>query len=149
MAEKLKGKVAVVTGAGSPVGIGKEVALAMAAEGASVVVNDVGRDPDGTSGADRVVEEIKKANGTAVANYDSVATLSGGENIIKTAISNFGRIDILVNCAGNIKHMPIAEMTEDDWDSVIDVHLKGHFGCTKAAIAEMVKQESGGRSRKL
>ncbi|UCG67669.1 MAG: SDR family NAD(P)-dependent oxidoreductase, partial [Deltaproteobacteria bacterium] len=126
MAQRLKGKSAVVTGGGSPVGIGRSVALALATEGAQVVVNDTGRDPDGTSRADKVVEEITKAGGTAVANYDSVATMVGGENIIKTAISNFGRIDILVNCAANYKRVQEAfEMTENDWDSIIDVHLKG------------------------
>jgi len=143
MAQKLAGKVAVVTGAGSEVGIGREVAFAMAAEGASVVVNDIGKDPDGTRAADKVVNEIKKAKGTAVANYDSVTTMEGGENIIKTATSNFGRIDILVNCAGNFKFQRIVEMTEGDWDSIMDVHLKGHFSCSKAAVLEMIKQKSG------
>ena len=99
MADKLAGKVAVVTGAGSEVGIGKEVAKAMAAEGAKVVVNDIVKDPDGTVGADRVAKEIKDAGGTAVANYDSVASMKGGVSIIKTAIDSFGRVDILVNTA--------------------------------------------------
>jgi NAD(P)-dependent dehydrogenase (short-subunit alcohol dehydrogenase family) len=144
MSNRLTGKVAAVTGAGGPVGVGREVALAFAAEGASVVVNDVFRDPDGTYGADRVVEEIRKAKGTAVANYDSVATMSGGENITKTAIGNFGRIDILVNCAGNFKSIgSLAEWTEDDYDAIMDVHMKGHFSCIKAAAAEMIKQKSG------
>ena len=143
MAQKLQGKIAVVTGAGSRVGVGKEVALALAAEGAKVVVNDIGKDPDGSWGADRVVKEIIKSKGTAVANYDSVTTMLGGENIIKTAISNFGRIDILVNAAGNVKNVPFVEMTENDWDSVISVHLKGHFSCVKAAVPEMMKQKSG------
>ncbi|UCG65507.1 MAG: SDR family NAD(P)-dependent oxidoreductase [Deltaproteobacteria bacterium] len=141
MAQRLRGKSAVVTGSGS--GIGRAVALALATEGAKVVVNDIGRDPDGTSKADKVVEEITKANGTAVASYDSVTTMLGGENIIKTAISNFGRIDILVNCAGNAMRTPFVEMTEDEWDSVMEVHLKGHFACTKAAVREMVQQKSG------
>ena len=141
MAQELKGKVAVVTGGGGD--IGKGIALALAAEGAKVVVNDVSRDPDGNSAADKAVEEIKKAGGTAAANYDSVATMQGGENIVKTATSNFGRIDILVNCAGNFKVVKSVEMTEEDWDSIIDVHLKGHFSCTKAAALEMMKQKSG------
>jgi len=143
MAQKLTGKSAVVTGAGSTSGIGRAVALALAAEGAKVVVNDVWKDPDGTWGADRVVKEIKKANGIAVASYDSVTTLSGGEKIIKTAITNFGRIDILVNCAGNLSGGSLATMTDDDWDSVMLVHLKGHLSCCKAAIPEMIKQKSG------
>lgn len=141
MAQRLRGKSAVVTGGGS--GIGRAVALALATEGAKVVVNDIGRDPDGTSGADKVVEEITNASGTAVANYDSVATMVGGENSIKTATSNFGRIDILVNCAGIIRRGPTVEMTENDWDSVMGVHLKGHFSCTKAAVKEMIQQKSG------
>jgi NAD(P)-dependent dehydrogenase (short-subunit alcohol dehydrogenase family) len=98
MLELLKDKRAIITGASS--GIGRAVALALASEGAKVVINDIGRDPDGASVADKAVEEVMKSNGTAVANYDSVVTMSGGQNIIKTAISNFGRIDILINCAG-------------------------------------------------
>jgi NAD(P)-dependent dehydrogenase (short-subunit alcohol dehydrogenase family) len=143
MAGKLAGKSAVVTGAGSKVGIGKEVALAMAAEGARVVANDIARDPDGAWAADRVVSEIKSAGGTAVASYDSVTTMTGGANIINTAVSNFGRIDILVNCAGNVIFAPITEITEQQWDAVINVHLKGHFSCIKAAVPEMIKQKSG------
>jgi len=143
MAQKLKGKSAVVTGSGSPVGVGRAVALALAAEGARVVVNDIGRDRDGSSGADRVVTEIKKAGGTAVANYDSVTTMQGGANIIKTAVDSFGRIDILVNCAGNVRQETLLEVNEEQWDSVINVHLKGHFSCCKAAAQEMSKQKSG------
>ncbi|OGO43275.1 MAG: hypothetical protein A2Z05_05020 [Chloroflexi bacterium RBG_16_60_22] len=141
MAQRLKGKSAVVTGSGD--GIGRGVALALAAEGAGVVINDIGRDASGKSAADRVAAEIKKAGGAAVANYDSVATMQGGENIIKTAVSNFGRIDILVNCAGNFKAVTTVEVTEDIWDSIIAVHLKGHFSCSKAAVKEMIKQKSG------
>jgi len=83
------------------VALAKQLALALAAEGAKVVVNDIGRDPHGMSIADKTVEKVIKAGGIAVANFDNVSTMSGGENIIKTAISNFGRIDILVNCAAN------------------------------------------------
>jgi NAD(P)-dependent dehydrogenase (short-subunit alcohol dehydrogenase family) len=143
MTQKLKGKSAVVTGAGNPVGIGRAVAIALAAEGARVVVNDIGRDSNGRSAADTVVEEIVKAKGKAVANYDSVATMQGGENIIKTAMSNFGRIDILVNCAGNFFPKRIFETTEEEWDSIMAVHLKGHFSCTRAAVLEMITQKSG------
>jgi NAD(P)-dependent dehydrogenase (short-subunit alcohol dehydrogenase family) len=143
MGQKLKGKSAVVTGSGNPVGIGRAVALALAAEGAKVVVNDIGIDKDGKKAADRVVAEIIKAKGVAVANYDSVATVQGGENIIRTALTNFGKIDILVNCAGNFIPRRFADTTEQEWDSIISVHVKGHFSCIKAAIKEMIKQKSG------
>jgi NAD(P)-dependent dehydrogenase (short-subunit alcohol dehydrogenase family) len=143
MAQKLVGKSAVVTGGGNPVGIGRAVAIALAAEGAKVVVNDIGKDKAGKSAADNVVAEIVKAKGTAVANYDSVATMKGGENIIKTAVSSFGKIDILVNCAGNFFPKHIYETTEEEWDAIMAVHLKGHFSCTKAAVLEMKKQRSG------
>ena len=141
MTQKLNGKSAVVTGSGS--GIGKEVALALSAEGAKVVVNDLGKDATGNSLADKVVDEIKKAGGVAVANYDSVATMAGGENIIKTATSNFGNIDILVNCAGFARNAGILDVTEKVWDDIIAVHLKGHFACTQPAVREMIKQKSG------
>jgi 3-oxoacyl-[acyl-carrier protein] reductase len=138
MAKKLEGKSAVVTGSGSPVGIGRAVAIALAAEGASVVVNDIGRDR-----ADKVVAEIIKAKGKAVANYESVATVPGGESIIKTALNSFGKIDILVNCAGNFLPRRFADTTEQEWDSIMSVHIKGHFSCTKAAVPAMIKQKSG------
>jgi NAD(P)-dependent dehydrogenase (short-subunit alcohol dehydrogenase family) len=143
MAGRLVGKGAVVTGAGGERGMGRAIAIALAAEGAKVVVNDFGRDKDGNPAADRVVKDIKKAGGTAVANYDSVASVPGGKNIIKTAIDNFGRIDILVNCAGNICPVPFEEMTEEQWDSIINVHIKGHFACTQAAARYMMTQKSG------
>jgi NAD(P)-dependent dehydrogenase (short-subunit alcohol dehydrogenase family) len=145
MAQKLAGKVAVVTGAGAKVGIGKEVALAMAAEGAKVVVNDISVNKDGTRGADKVVALITKAKGRAVPNYDSITSMRGASNIIKTAIKNFGHIDILVNTAGNFLTKPITELTEADWNSIMDVHLKGSFACTQAAVKEMLKQKNGGR----
>lgn len=143
MARKLEGKVAVITGAGG--GIGGEIAKDMAAEGAKIVVNDFGKDADGGNAADKVVMQIQKTKGTAVANYDSVATMTGGANIIKTAISNFGRIDILVNTAGAGKAGKFSDVLEKDWDLTLNVHLKGHFSCSKAAVEEMIKQKSGGR----
>jgi NAD(P)-dependent dehydrogenase (short-subunit alcohol dehydrogenase family) len=145
MTGKLTGKVAMVTGAGSISGIGEEASLAMAAEGAKVVVNDIVKDRDGSWGADRVVRQIRNAGGAAVASYDSVASMKGGRNIVRTAISNFGRVDILVNAAGNFMMAPTVEFTEEDWDAILNVHLKGIFATTREAMKEMLKQKSGGR----
>jgi NAD(P)-dependent dehydrogenase (short-subunit alcohol dehydrogenase family) len=141
MTDKLKNMSAVVTGSGG--GIGREVALALAKEGAQVVINDIGKNADGTYVADSVVKEIKNFGGTAVANRDSVNTMASGENIIRTAINSFGRIDILVNCAGFSRNALCTEQSEKDWDDLIAVHLKGHFACTQPAIKEMIKQRSG------
>ncbi len=141
----LEGKVAVITGAGR--GIGRGIALMMAEMGAKVVVNDPGVNPDGTGHdngpADQVVAEIRAAGGTAVANYDSVATTQGGEAIIQTALDNFGRIDILVNNAGILRDRMIFNMTEEEWDEVIAVHLKGHFNTIKPASVLMRQQRYG------
>jgi NAD(P)-dependent dehydrogenase (short-subunit alcohol dehydrogenase family) len=136
MTQKLAGKVAVVTGGGN--GIGKATALGLAAEGAKVVINDISK-----NAADLVVDEIKKAGGQAIANSDSVSTVAGGENIIQAAVKNFGRIDILVNCAGNFIAKPITELSEAEFDSIINVHLKGHFNTCKPAVKEMLKQKTG------
>jgi NAD(P)-dependent dehydrogenase (short-subunit alcohol dehydrogenase family) len=141
MTDKLKGKTAVITGAGG--GIGRAVALAMAAEGARVVVNDLGCNAAGVKAADAVVNEVRRSHGSAVASYDSVATMSGGENIVDAALQNFGSIDILVNCAGNFIAKPTVEMTESEWDSILNVHVKGHFSCVKAALPSLLKQKSG------
>jgi NAD(P)-dependent dehydrogenase (short-subunit alcohol dehydrogenase family) len=143
--KKLLDKVAVVTGAGSEVGIGKEVALALAAEGAKVVVNDISTGKDGIRGADKVVAIITGAGGTAVPNYDSITTMQGAGNVIQAAIRNFGRIDILVNTAANWVCKPVTETSEAEWDFIMSVQLKGLFGCTQAALKEMVKQKKGGR----
>lgn len=140
----LKGKVAVVTGSGR--GIGRATALLMAEHGAKVVVNDIGRDRHGYGSggvADEVVAEIKAKGGEAVANHDSVATMQGGENIIATAINSFGRIDILVNNAGILRDRMIFNMSEEEWDGVIDTHLKGCFTTTRAASPYMRQQKSG------
>ena len=142
---QLEGKIAVITGAGR--GIGRGIALMMAEEGAKVVVNDPGVGPDGVGTddgpADQVVAEIKAAGGTAVANHDTVATAEGGEGIVKSAVDAFGRIDILVNNAGILRDRMIFNMSEEEWDAVIAVHLKGHFNTTKPAATLMRQQRYG------
>jgi NAD(P)-dependent dehydrogenase (short-subunit alcohol dehydrogenase family) len=143
MDQILAGKVAVVTGGGG--GIGGATAVDLAKEGAKVVVNDIGKETDGSNSADNVVKMIEKAGGSAVANYDSVETMAGGANIIQAAVKNFGRIDILINTAGYGKSGAVIEESEETWDSVVRVHLKGHFSCSKAAAVYMIKQKSGGR----
>ena len=146
MAERLAGKVAIVTGAGR--GIGRGEALALASEGAKVVVNDLGGGVDGsgasTSPAEEVVGEIKKLGGEAAANYDSVATQQGGQNIIKIAIDAFGKVDILVNNAGILRDRMLFNMTEEDWDTVLKVHLYGHFH-TIRAVSPLFRQQRYGR----
>ncbi|MBL7166299.1 MAG: SDR family oxidoreductase [Dehalococcoidales bacterium] len=145
MGDRLKGKVAIVTGAGG--GIGRGHALALASEGAKVVVNDLGGAVDGSgsssSAASKVVEEIKAAGGEAAANFDSVTTVEGGENIIKTAIDAFGKLDILVNNAGILRDRMVFNMSPEEWDSVIKVHLYGHFNTTRPACVLFRQQRSG------
>jgi len=141
----LEGKVAAVTGAGR--GIGRGISILFAELGASVVVNDPGVNPDGSGHddgpADQVVAEITKMGLTAAPNYDTVATAEGGENIVKTALDKFGRLDILVNNAGILRDRMIFNMSEQEWDDVIAVHLKGHFNCTKPASILMRQQRYG------
>lgn len=141
----LEGRVAVVTGAGR--GIGRGVAIALAEAGASVVVNDYGvdihgRDPN-LGPAGEVVETIRSAGGKAVANGDSVSDWNGAKSIIDTAIREFGRIDILVTCAGILRDRMIFNMSEDDFDSVLSVHLKGTFNCLRHACVPMREQGYG------
>lgn len=142
----LDGKVAVVTGAGG--GIGREHALALAREGAQLVVNDLGGARDGSGGgsamAEAVVEEIRGAGGEAVANHDSVATVEGGRNVLKTAIDAYGRVDVLVNNAGILRDKTLAKMTEDMWDAVIAVHLKGTYCVTQPVFNHMKERGNGG-----
>jgi NAD(P)-dependent dehydrogenase (short-subunit alcohol dehydrogenase family) len=146
MTGELQDKVAVITGAGR--GIGRGIAMLFAEEGAKVVVNDPGVNPDGTGTdggpADSVVEEITSAGGAAVANYDSVAEATGGENMVKQAVDTYGRIDVLVNNAGILRDRMIFNMTEEEWDAVIAVHLKGHFNTIKPA-SQLMRQQRYGR----
>ena len=143
----LDGKVALVTGAGG--GLGREHALALAREGAKVVVNDLGgaRDGSGTgahSMADQVVAEIKAAGGTAVAQYDSVATVEGGERIVKAVLDAFGKLDICVNNAGILRDKSLVNTTEDLFDIVVQVHLKGTYCVSRPAFAHMKERGQGG-----
>jgi NAD(P)-dependent dehydrogenase (short-subunit alcohol dehydrogenase family) len=141
----LEGKVAVITGSGR--GIGRGMALLFAKEGAKVVVVDPGVNVDGTGTdagpADQVVDEIRSAGGEAAPCYESVTTVEGGEKIIQTALDSFGRLDILVNNAGILRDRMIFNMTEEEWDAVIAVHLKGHFCCTKPASIVFRQQRFG------
>ena len=131
------GKVAIVTGAGR--GIGRSHALLLASEGAAVVVNDLGGSAGGEGNdatpAQQVVDEITIKGGRAVANYDSVSSWTGAEALIQQAVNEFGRLDVLVNNAGILRDKMSFNMDEDEWDAVIDVHLKGHFAPSRFAAA--------------
>ena len=139
-------KVALITGAGG--GLGKTYALLLGQRGAKVVVNDLGGKSDGTgaghSMADQVVEEIKKAGGEAVANYDSVSTPEGGEGIIQSALNAFGRVDVVVNNAGILRDKTFLKLTPDELGIVLDVHLKGAFYVSQPAFRAM-KEKGYGR----
>jgi NAD(P)-dependent dehydrogenase (short-subunit alcohol dehydrogenase family) len=143
----LDGKVALVTGAGG--GLGREHALLLAKHGAAVVVNDLGGARDGTGGshsmADKVVTEIKAAGGKAVADYGSVADPAQAKAMVKAAVDHFGKIDICINNAGILRDKSFKNMTDDMWDIIIAVHLKGTYLVTKAAYDHMIEQGHGGR----
>ena len=143
----LEGKVAVVTGAGG--GIGREHARLLAREGAAVVVNDLGGARDGTgastSMADTVVEEIEAAGGRAVAHYGSVADKDAAQGMVDTAVAEFGRLDICICNAGILRDKSFKNMTDEMWDVVLDVHLRGTYLVTKAAYDRMLEQGEGGR----
>jgi NAD(P)-dependent dehydrogenase (short-subunit alcohol dehydrogenase family) len=142
----LAGRVAVITGAGR--GIGREHALLFAREGARVVVNDLGGANDG-SGADtgpaqQVVDEIRAAGGTAVANTDDIAAWAGASALVEQAVGEFGQLDILVNNAGILRDAFLASMAEAQWDTVIAVHLKGHFAMLRHAAAHWKQRSKAG-----
>ena len=145
MGNRLEGRVAIVTGSGR--GIGREVAKLMAAEGASVVVNDVGGavDGSGTSNtpAEEVVKEIRDAGGQAVASPDSVAEFDSAAKIVQTAVTNFGRVDILCHVAGILRDRMVFNMTEEEWDGVLQVHLYGAYNMVRNATPHMIKQKYG------
>ncbi|WP_457553663.1 SDR family NAD(P)-dependent oxidoreductase [Desulfobacula sp.] len=138
---RFENRVAIVTGAGE--GIGRQYALDLAKRGACVVVNDIGSGPDQSRTAERVAEEIKSNGGKAVANFDSVATMKGGQNIVDTAMDHFGKVDILINNAGILRDRTFMKMTEKQWDEVIAVHLKGAFCVTQPAVKIMKKNGYG------
>lgn len=142
----LDGKVACVTGAGR--GVGRSHAIALAKEGAKVVVNDLGGSVSGTGNdtkiADEVVKEIVDAGGSAASNYADAATVEGADSIVWTALSKFGKLDIMVNNAGILRDRTILNMSEADWDLVMKVHAKHTFLCTRAAARIMKTQGSGG-----
>src|SRR5487761_608842 len=142
----LEGKVAVVTGAGR--GIGREEALLLAKQGAKVVVNDLGGHFDGTgqsrSPAEDVVKEIRAAGGEAVANFESVTDFKTSKRIIECALDNFGKLSIVVNNAGILRDRMIFNMSEEDWDAVVGVHLKGSFSVARHATAYWREQHKAG-----
>ena len=133
------GRVAIITGAGA--GLGRQHALEFARRGAKVVVNDLGGTRDGVghddAAANKVVAEIKALGGEAVPNYDNVATVEGGENIVRAAVEAFGKVDILVNNAGILRDKSFVKMDEENWDAVMAVHLRGAFCVSRPAFANM------------
>jgi NAD(P)-dependent dehydrogenase (short-subunit alcohol dehydrogenase family) len=142
----LEGRVAIVTGSGR--GIGRELALCLAREGAAVVVNDVGVSLDGRGTeedpAAQVCKEIEGFGGRAVPNYDSVTDFDGAGHIVQTALDSFGRLDVLVNNAGIVRDRTLVKMSEEDFDAVVGVHLKGTFNCARHA-APVMKDAGYGR----
>ena len=142
----LDGKVAIITGAGG--GLGREHARLLASEGAAILVNDLGGDRAGTgkgsAAADRVVEEVRAAGGRAAASYDSVTTVKGGRAIVQSAIDAFGKADILINNAGILRDRTLGKLEEQDWDAVIDVHLRGTYCVSRPMFQHLKERGKGG-----
>src|SRR4051794_26196818 len=144
-----EGRVCIVTGAGR--GIGREHALMLSEHGAKVVVNDLGGDMDGTGTpttgpALDVVNEIKAMGGEAVANGDDISSWDGAERLVKTAIESFGGLDVLINNAGILRDRMLTNMTEAEWDAVIQVHLKGTFAPSRHAAAYWRERAKAGET---
>src|SRR6478735_2915102 len=148
MSKLCEGRIAIVTGAGR--GIGREHALMLAYHGAKVVVNDLGGNVDGSGGdlspAQAVVEEIKGMGGEAVANGDSVSSWEGAQRLINTAVETFGDLHVVVNNAGILRDRVLVNMTEEEWDSVIAVHLKGTFAPSRWAAAYWREKAKAGEA---
>jgi NAD(P)-dependent dehydrogenase (short-subunit alcohol dehydrogenase family) len=147
MTKLCAGRVAIVTGAGR--GIGREHALSLARHGAKVVVNDLGGSTDGTGAdatpAQQVADEIVAAGGEAIANGDSVADWEGAQRLIRSAVDTFGDLHVVVNNAGILRDRVLANMLEDEWDAVINVHLKGTFATSRWAVAHWREQAKAGQ----
>ena len=146
MAQHLEGKTAIVTGSGR--GIGRGVAMALAGQGAKVIVADFGGSVEGEgtdqTPADQVVDEIKAAGGTAVANYADVSDHRQAEELVRQALDEWGKLDILINVAGNLRERMVFNMSSEEWQSVINVHLKGTYNTTHFASIHWRSEREGG-----
>jgi NAD(P)-dependent dehydrogenase (short-subunit alcohol dehydrogenase family) len=147
MAGKLEGKTAIITGSGR--GIGREVAMLFAKEGAKVIVNDLGVSVDGegkdNSPATQTANEIKAAGGTAIANFSDVSDMDQAEDLVRTALNEWGKVDILVNVAGILRDRMVFNMTGEEWDAVVRVHMRGTFATTRFASLHWRQAREGGR----
>lgn len=141
MSDLLKGKVTLVTGGAR--GIGRECSLALARAGASVVIDDLYVGDDGAGAAEATAREIEAGSGTALALREDVTSAAGAQAMVDAAVERFGRLDALVNCAGNVVKSDLVDLTEAQWDSVMGLHLKGHFLACRAAARQMASQDSG------
>lgn len=137
----LDGQVALVTGGGR--GLGRSIALALAAEGAAVAVDDIFRDASGASAAEAVVREVEISGGRGLAVHENLTTSDGAKAMVDKTVEKFGAVDILVNCAGNMVRGPLQDISEEQWDSLINLHLKGHFLSCKMVLPHMLERNRG------